>query len=125
MIIVPTYLSPSSIHGLGVFAREPIRKGDTVWKFNPRFDLTFSEADFEALPPSVRAEIEVHLYQPEPGGQLYYESTMGKYMNHARDPNVDFGDIGVGRATRDIAIDEELTCDYRQFMAETQHIAYL
>jgi hypothetical protein len=125
MIIVPTYLGQSGIHGLGVFAREPIAKGAKVWEYNPLFDLTFTEEQFDALPASVRAEIEIHLYQPEPGGLLYYESTMGKYMNHERDPNVDFSDVGVGWATRDVAAGEELTCDYRHFMAETDHIDYL
>jgi SET domain-containing protein len=125
MIIVSTYLANSPIHGLGVFAREPIPKGTKVWEYHPVFDLTFSEDQFEALPASVRDEVEIHLYQPEAGGPLYYESTMGKYMNHARDPNVDFTDVGVGWATRDIAAGEELTCDYRHFMAETGHIDYL
>jgi SET domain-containing protein len=125
MIIVPTYLGQSGIHGLGVFAREPIAKGSKVWEYNPLFDLTLTEEQFEALPASVRAEIEIHLYQPEAGGPLYYESTMGKYMNHDREPNVDFSDVGVGWATRDIGVGEELTCDYRHFMAETGHIDYL
>lgn len=125
MIIVSTYLGTSPIHGLGVFAKHAIAKGTKVWEFNPTFDLRFTEAEFEALPPSVRDEIEVHLYQPEAGGDLYYESTMGKYMNHDRNPNVDFTDVGVGWTTRDIAEGEELTCDYRHFMAETGHIHYL
>lgn len=125
MIIVSTYLGQSAIHGLGVFAKEPIARGTKVWEYNSLFDLTFSEAEFAALPPSVREEIEVHLYQPETGGLLYYESTMGKYMNHHRDPNVDFTRIGTGWATRDIAAGEELTCDYRHFMAETDAIPYL
>lgn len=125
MIIVSTYLSPSKIHGFGVFAKEPIARGTKVWEFNPVFDIRFSEEDFERLPDSVRLEIESHLYQPEENGLLYYESTMGKYMNHSRTPNVDFTDIKIGWATRDIQADEELTCDYRQFMADVSHIAYL
>jgi len=125
MIIVPTYLNKSEIHGFGVFANDFIPQGAKVWEFNPTFDITFTEQQFEALPPATRAEIEIHLYQPEPGGLLYYESTMGKYMNHSREPNVDFSEIGVGWATRDIQAGEELTCDYRHFMADVSHISYL
>ena len=125
MIIVPTHLGNSPIHGLGVFASEFISKGARVWEFNPLFDIRFSEEEFQRLPPSARREIEIHLYQPEEGGVLYYESTMGKYMNHARDPNVDFSDVGLGVATRDIHPGEELTCDYRDFMADVSHIDYL
>lgn len=125
MIIVPAYLDKSPIHGFGVFAGEFIPKGAKVWEFNPLFDLRFSEEELNILFPSARQEIEHHLYQPEEGGLLYYESTMGKYMNHTRDPNVDFTEVGVGTATRDIQPGEELTCDYRHFMADVSHIDYL
>lgn len=125
MIIVPTYLEKSGIHGFGVFAVDHIRKGAKVWEFNPLFDIRITEDEFEKLPPSVKQEIEIHIYQPDKGGILYYESTMGKYMNHSREPNVDFSEVGVGWATRDIAAGEELTCDYRHFMAEVDHIGYL
>jgi len=125
MIVVPTYLEKSPVHGFGVFAKEFIKKGSKVWEFNPIFDVRFTDAEFERLPPSVKAEIEHHLYQPEQGGVLYYESTMGRYMNHSREPNVDFSDVGVGWATRDIKPGDELTCDYRHFMADVSHITYL
>lgn len=125
MIVIPTYLASSGIHGLGVFSRNFIAKGTKVWEFHPLFDITLTEEEFDKLPDSVRQELEIHLYQPEAGGLLFYESTMGKYMNHDRNPNVDFSEVGVGWATRDIHPDEELTCDYRHFMAETDHIDYL
>jgi hypothetical protein len=66
--------------------------------------------------------IEVHFQQPQEGG-LYDEAIMGRYMNHARDPNLDC--LGVGVATRDIQACEELPCDYRDFMADVSHIDYL
>ena len=125
MIIVPTYLDKSAIHGLGVFAIEFIPQGSKVWEFNPVFDIRLTEEDFEQLPAPVKREIEIHLYQPEDKGLLYYESTMGKYMNHSREPNVDFSEVGVGWATRDIQPGDELTCDYRHFMADVSHIEYL
>ncbi len=125
MIIVPTFLDKSSIHGFGIFSTEFIAKGTKIWEYDPRFDITFSEQEFETLPPSVKKEVEIHCYQPEPGGPVFYESTMGKYMNHSRKPNVDFQSVGVGMATRDIQPGEELTCDYRHFMADVSHISYL
>ncbi|TNF38765.1 MAG: SET domain-containing protein-lysine N-methyltransferase [Gammaproteobacteria bacterium] len=125
MIIVPTYLDKSPIHGFGVFAKQAIARGDIVWEFNPLFDIRFSQEEFDKLPESAKQEIEIHLYQPEENGLLYYESTMGKYMNHSREPNVDFSNVGLGIATRDVAAGEELTCDYRDFMADVSHIEYL
>lgn len=125
MLIVPTYLDRSAIHGFGVFAKEFIPKGTQIWKFHPLFDIRISAEEFARLPVSSQAELEVHMYEPEAGGDLYYESTMGKYMNHSREPNVDFSVVYEGWSTRDINPGDELTCDYRHFMADVSHIDYL
>ena len=125
MIIVPTYLEKSPLHGFGVFAKDFIPKGTKVWEFHEKIDLRFSPEEFAALPPSVQEEIEIHMYEPEAGGAYYYETTMGKYMNHSRDPNVDFGLVNVGFATRNIEKGEELLCDYRQFMHSCEGIPYI
>lgn len=124
MIVVPTYLDKSPIHGFGVYAKAAIKKGDVVWRFNERFDLVLTEEEFAQLPPSVREELEIHMYEPE-RGRYYYETTMGKYMNHSREPNVDFTEIGLGICTRDVAPNEELLCDYRQFSADWEGIPYI
>ncbi len=50
---------------------------------------------------------------------------MGMYMNHSREPNVDFSVPGVGTSLRDISAGEELTCDYRQFMINWEGIPYI
>lgn len=125
MLIVPTYLEKSDIQGFGVFAKEFIAKGSKVWAFHPVFDIRISPEEFVKLPLSCQQEIEVHMYEPELGGDFYYETTMGKYMNHSREPSVDFSVIYEGWATRDIQPGEELTCDYRHFMADVSEIAYI
>ena len=125
MIIVPSYLGLSPIQGFGVFAKRFIPKGSKVWAYHPIFDLKVSPEEFAKLPPSVREEIEVHMYQPDNDGDYYYETTIGKYMNHSRSPNVDFSVVYEGWSTRDIEADEELTCDYRQFMADYSDIPYI
>ncbi|MDX2108629.1 MAG: SET domain-containing protein [Verrucomicrobiota bacterium] len=125
MIIVRTQVDKSPIHGLGIYAKEFIAKGTKVWEFHPLFDLKISPEDFEKLSPAAKEEIEIHMYVPEEGGAFYYETTGGKYMNHSRDPNVDFNDVGYGYALRDIQPGEEMTCDYRQLMHDYSHISYL
>jgi len=125
MLLVRTFLDKSPIHGFGVFTKELVKKGTPVWKFHEKLDIRFSPAEFEALPESVKEELEWHMYEPEEGGPYFYEATMGKYMNHSREPNVDFSAVGVGTATRDIAAGEELTCDYRHFMADHSGISYI
>ncbi len=39
MMLVKTYLAPSQIQGLGVFAGEPIPCGSQLWVLNPKFDI--------------------------------------------------------------------------------------
>lgn len=40
MLLVPTYVAPSAIQGLGVFAAEPVTEGAPIWRFEPGIDLT-------------------------------------------------------------------------------------
>ena len=44
MLHVMTYVAPSSIHGLGVFATIPIAKGTLLWTFEEYFDRRYDEA---------------------------------------------------------------------------------
>ncbi|MFA7386372.1 MAG: SET domain-containing protein [Thiohalobacteraceae bacterium] len=125
MLIVPTYLDKSAIHGFGVYAKVFIPKGTKAWSFHPIFDIRISPDEFAKLPRSSQEEIEIHMYEPEAGGNLYYETTMGKYMNHSREPNVDFSVVYEGWTTRDIQAGEELNCDYRNFMADVSGIPYI
>jgi SET domain-containing protein len=48
MLLVRTRLAPSAIHGLGVFAAEPIARGAEVWRFTPGFDLDLALRDIAA-----------------------------------------------------------------------------
>lgn len=125
MLVVRTYLEKSHIHGFGVFSRDPIAQGSRVWEFHDKLDIKFTQEEFDRLPSSVREELEWHMYEPEADGPLFYEATMGKYMNHSREPNVDFSNVGLGIATREIGAGEELTCDYRHFMANWEGIPYI
>ncbi len=125
MIIVPTLLEKSPIHGFGVFSKGFIPKGTKAWEWNEKFDIKITEEEFPTLAKSVQEELEIHMYQPEEKGYYLYETTMGKYMNHSRTPNIDFSIVSEGWTTRDIQPNEELTCDYRQFSHDFSQIAYI
>ena len=43
MLLIPNYVGPSAIEGVGVFAAAPIAEGSVIWRLDERFDLTFSE----------------------------------------------------------------------------------
>jgi SET domain-containing protein len=117
MMVVRSYLSSSSIEGLGVFAAEPISKGTLVWRFDRRFDLMISKDEIASCPPHIRDYLDRYSYEfHEDSNFVILDADDGRYMNHSDLPNVDLTDPEIGIAARDIAAGEELTCDYACFM---------
>ena len=52
---------------------------------------------------------------PDKPGFMVYEVDNGRFMNHSATPNTDFSQYGGATATSDIAVGEEITCDYGEF----------
>lgn len=119
MLMVRNYVAPSAVEGLGVFAAEPIAKGDIVWRFDPRFDRLMPREEYESAPGFLKEQLDRYAY-PMPGRPdlILYEVDNGRFMNHADEPNTDFRDLYGARALRDIAAGEELTCNYTDFFAD-------
>lgn len=69
MLLVRTYLAASAIHGLGVFAGEPIRKGAKIWRFVDGFDRCFSPKAYARLPKAARDYIKHHGYKVD--GEIF------------------------------------------------------
>ena len=116
MMIVPTYVGPSEIEGVGVFAAEPIPAGTAIWTLDERFDHLFKASDLEGLAPLQQQFVERYGYpHMTREGITVVEFDNGRFMNHTQRPNTDFTDANVGWARRDIAAGEELTCDYSEF----------
>jgi SET domain-containing protein len=119
MMLVPTYLAPSPIEGLGVFTRVPIRQGDPVWRFDRNFDQVIAVAAIAAAPEHIREFMDRYSYPllSDPQNFVVLDGDEGRFMNHADAPNCAFPDDGeTGWALRDIAAGEELTCHYASFM---------
>ncbi|MEE2795407.1 MAG: SET domain-containing protein-lysine N-methyltransferase [Pseudomonadota bacterium] len=116
MMIVPTFVGPSTIEGVGVFSAEAITSGTAVWTLDERFDQLFYLSEIEALPDVLKAFVErygyPHMTRP---GLTVVEFDNGRFMNHSESPNTDFTDPNIGWAVRDIAAGEELTCNYGEF----------
>jgi SET domain-containing protein len=116
MMIVPTYVGPSEIEGIGVFAAEPISAGSVIWTFDDRFDHLFDENDIAGMDDLQREFVRRYGYPHMiREGLTVVEFDNGRFMNHAKSPNTDFTDANVGWAIRDIAAGEELTCNYSEF----------
>lgn len=118
MFIVRTSLRPSPIQGLGCFAEQPIKKGQIVWQFDPRFDIRIPLTELSTFSAALQEHFRIYTYVEEVDGQefMVYCADMSKHMNHSDAPNLfDTLDNIYEVAIRDIEIGEELTCNYYAF----------
>ncbi len=115
MFTVRTCLHESPIHGIGVFAEEPIRKGQVVWQFDPRIDLAISEQEVQSFPPAMQIYFKTYTYLERRNGSqmMILCADHAKHVNHSDHPNLlDTPDGMQEYAARDIETGEELTCNY-------------
>ena len=117
MLMISTYLAPSAIEGLGVFAGERIERGQLMWSLNPKFDIFIQMSEIESYPLHLQDYIARYTYPHlEMPGVVILDSDNGKFMNHSLKPNTDFRIFDKGYALIDIAQGEELTCNYHEFL---------
>ena len=117
MFVVRVYVAPSSIHGLGCFAAEPIAAGQLVWKFDERVDLRIPLSEYAGFPPATQDFLQRHTYVERIDGVEYMIlcADHSKFVNHSDQPNLLDTPDGLSEyAACDIAAGEELTCDYYQ-----------
>jgi len=115
MFVVRVYLAPSSIHGVGCFAADPIRKGELVWQFDARIDLRIPLTEHPNFPPAVQEFLQRLSYIELVDGIEYMVlcADQAKYVNHADEPNLLETPDGLFEyAAWDIAAGDELTCNY-------------
>lgn len=116
MMLIPTYVAPSSIEGVGIFAAEEIAAGALIWRLDPEFDRLLTKAKIATLSPLHQAFCERYGYPfPHDPDQLIIELDNGRFMNHSATPNTRFSDPDAGYARAAIAAGEELTCNYAEF----------
>ena len=124
MLTVETYLAQSPTHGIGIFAAEDIARGEVVWVYNPVIDRTFSPDEWLGLErqvsPACFAMIARYTYKQD--GQFVLCADNSQFMNHAEVANVgSLDNLDVMVALVDIARDEELLCDYREYSDPDDH----
>lgn len=114
MLLVPTYLAPSAIHGTGVFAAAPIARGTVMWRFQDGLDIVFTDAQVQALPEAARAFLETYCFRSSfHGNRLVLNFDHARFINHSDKPNTENGsEVAIARV--DIAGGEEITCDYNE-----------
>ena len=116
MLLIPTYVAPSPVEGVGLFAAEDIPAGTLIWKLDPALDRLIRRSDVANQPESVRQFIERYAYPyPHDTDYLVVELDNGRFMNHSNQPNTRFDDPDAGFTRSKIAADEELFCNYAEF----------
>lgn len=112
MLRAPTFLAQSQIPGagLGLFAAEPIRAGETIWQFDKGADRIICD-----VPPGIPTEfVQCYGFAFSPLTFLLCVDD-ARFINHSCDPNGKSDGPGLTVAARDIAAGEEITEDYREF----------
>jgi len=133
MLTVKASAKPSSINGIGLFADEKIPKGTVMWKYDPRFDISYSPEEVENFPAMQQDQIDRYAYLSKTSGKYIYSMDDSRFTNHSsQNPNEDVVQFPnepetCGVANRDIEIGEEILVNYRLFDAkdETSEETYL
>src|SRR5262249_30858808 len=116
MLTVSTYVAPSAIDGIGVFAGEYIERGRLLWSLNTKFDIFVRREELLALAPHMQDFVARYSYPHlEVPGIVIVDSDNGRFMNHCLAPNTDFRIFDKGYALVDIAQGDEITCNYHEF----------
>lgn len=117
MLLVPTVVAPSLIHGLGLFAVWRVPKDTAVARVHHKFDRKLTPEQKANLPKPAQRFVERYGYLDLSNGWWYLNADDLRYMNHSATPNTrQEGESDVAAA--DIAAGEELTCDYYTFDAD-------
>ena len=122
MLTVETYIAPSRIHGIGLFAKQPIEKCTLVAYFEPDFDrMSPKNGDFPQLTQDFLLQSS---FRVNHGFLLFNDN--GRFINHKRDCNLGYCakmNLSTTRfhgfvAFKDIPSGAELTIDYSTFDME-------
>jgi SET domain-containing protein len=114
MMMVDTEVKPSAIHGLGVFLKEPVKKGGLIWRFDSRIDRVYTPAEIDSLPAHVQRYLRTYSTWHAANGVYVLCGDNGRYFNHSDRPSTvsDAISFGEDRAARDLEVGDELTSDY-------------
>lgn len=118
MLLVKTYIGKSEISGIGLFAAEPIKKGQAIWRWDEKGgDWKVSADRFKDRRFDYAKEENAKILHYGYTDNGYYKvcGDDAKYMNHSPNPNTESGDTDFDEieiASKDISVGEEITCDY-------------
>ncbi|MBI1308449.1 MAG: SET domain-containing protein-lysine N-methyltransferase [Proteobacteria bacterium] len=121
MMHVQYKLDKSPLHGIGLFAAQPIKQGALIYSASPILDVNISSEQFESLTEAEKSEVRFWGFWIEDEQVWHVDFDVSKFINHDRNSTVtqdgDHKDAYLV-ATRDIKSGEELTQNYLEFETE-------
>jgi SET domain-containing protein len=117
VLLVPTYLAPSRIHGIGLFAADGVAAGTRVWQLDTAFDLAVDEQALVRLGTIAQLQVDRYAYVDPARRVRILCADDARFFNHAEEANCRDEPGSDGTATvavRDIEAGEELTWDYAE-----------
>ncbi len=95
MLTVKTYLAPSKIHGIGLFASEDIPAQTIIWEYNEFIDRVIPDIDFLRTCRLMNGNTLNHLLNSsyKRNGRYFYLTDNARFINHSEtDFNISFRD---------------------------------
>jgi len=112
MLTVKTYIDKSKISGIGLFAKEDIKKGTVVWRLNPVLDILLPFEEFFKLDKITRRFL--NFYDYDLNRYVVCLGDNARFVNHSSNPNLAYISVTEEIAIKNIKKGKELTEDYRQ-----------
>ncbi|MFY9288315.1 MAG: SET domain-containing protein-lysine N-methyltransferase [Alphaproteobacteria bacterium] len=121
MLLFPTTLKPSPIHGFGVFLLAPVKKGEVIWRFDERIDRVYSAQDFNALPEVAQKFVTTYGTWLASKDEWVVSGDNARFFNHSDKPTT--VSLGIAYAddiaAYDLPTGTELTSDYKTICDKT------
>ena len=121
MLRVSTFVAPSRIAGVGLYAAQRIPAGTQIWEFTDGVDWMLTREELEGFPEPFQSRLRHYVYLDESGLYVLCGDN-AKFMNHAVEPNCSDTDPKYTVTRRTIEAGEELTCDYREFDLDSREL---
>jgi SET domain-containing protein len=117
MLTVKTYLAPSSIHGIGLFATELIPANSVVWQYNEHIDNIYSVEFFLNICSIANQNTIQHLLNCsyKRSGRYFYVTDNARFIKHSDIANIAFVDDYTEVTLQEIKPNEEMLCNYLSY----------
>ena len=123
MILINYEIKDSKIHGVGMFTKQFIKKGELIAKASPELDVDITKEVYDRLEQREKDEILYWGFYDAPRECYHVDFDNTKFINHSFDSNItqdpDYLDMYLV-ASRDIESGEELLQNYLEFETEEE-----